>query len=311
MDGAVYVYVRNGSSWNQQTKWTGTCNDDECYSLGGSLALSGDTAVLGDPWGYTLATYAGVARVYVRTGSTWNLQADLVPDGSPEFEGFGAAIAIQGDRVLVGAPDHISPEPFKPGGAYVFRRAGTKWSQEALLEVDGLVGPGVVGQSLALAGGMAVLGVSSWANGAAIIFQKHGSAWNQEAILTHPNPDVMDDLFGCAVAMSGDTLVVGAGGEDSFNPDNGEWRSDHGAAYVYRVPYDLTALVESVNPSGNEVQVKASAEPGFSYDLERSFNLRDWTTLLTTNAPPNGLFLHTDPGPPQPSATYRLKRNTD
>ena len=73
--GAVYVFVRNGSSWSQQDKMLGS--DASHNNFGISVALAGDTAVIGAS--STRGT-SGAAFVYVRNGTTWSQQTKLIVD---------------------------------------------------------------------------------------------------------------------------------------------------------------------------------------------------------------------------------------
>src|SRR5262245_25192127 len=110
----------------QQAKLTaGDAAETDIF--GASVDIDGDTAVIGAPNDDTDAGIdAGSAYVFVRSGTTWSLQAKLT--GSPAQAGdtFGAAVGISGDMLVVGAP-------FAAGGAgraYIFIRSGTSWGQE-------------------------------------------------------------------------------------------------------------------------------------------------------------------------------------
>ena len=65
----------------------------------------------------------------------------------------------------------------------------------------------------------------------------------------------------------------------------------------------------SVVSSGGSVNIQFAGVPGYTYDVECSSNLSTWTVVLTTNAPAHGLWIFTDPNPPQPSAFYRLRQH--
>ena len=68
--------------------------------------------------------------------------------------------------------------------------------------------------------------------------------------------------------------------------------------------------VVSVDSSGGTVTIKFAGVPGYAYDVERATDLGgSWTVVLTTNAPPHGLWIYTDSNPPQPSAFYRLRQH--
>jgi hypothetical protein len=68
--------------------------------------------------------------------------------------------------------------------------------------------------------------------------------------------------------------------------------------------------VVSVASSGGAITIKFAGVPGYAYDVERAVDLGgSWTVVLTTNAPPHGLWFYTDSNPPQPSAFYRLRQH--
>jgi hypothetical protein len=63
-------------------------------------------------------------------------------------------------------------------------------------------------------------------------------------------------------------------------------------------------------PGGQGVVITFSGVPGYGYDVERADNLGgSWSTLLTTNAPPGGVWLFDDQNPPQPNAFYRTRQH--
>ena len=119
--GAAYVFVGSGSSWIQQAKLT--ASDPVAWdSLGISVALSADTAILGAP-------YVSKAYVFVRDGVTWTQQAKLTAsDGAPgDFFGI---VALSGDTAVIGA-DAVDGGCFlfDSGSAYVFTRSDGLWTE--------------------------------------------------------------------------------------------------------------------------------------------------------------------------------------
>src|SRR5262249_23032652 len=109
--GAAYVFVRSGSAWTQQQKLTasdGVTND----AFGTSVALSGDTAIVGADGE---ASYQGAAYVFVRSGSAWTEQSELTASHGTAGDAFGTSVAVDGNTVVVGSPWHSSSQ----GAAYV------------------------------------------------------------------------------------------------------------------------------------------------------------------------------------------------
>jgi hypothetical protein len=124
--------VRSGTTWSQQDKLTA---DDAAAGdiFGISVAISGDSVVVGAWADNHAGDYAGSAYVFVRSGTTWSQQDKLTADDAAANDFFGHSVAISGDSVVVGAA--ISSLGFTITGgtdsrsAYVFVRSGTTWSE--------------------------------------------------------------------------------------------------------------------------------------------------------------------------------------
>jgi hypothetical protein len=115
--GAAYVYVRSGSVWTEQAKLT--ASDGATQDLfGSSVALSGDTALIG---AYGKANDAGAAYVYGRSGTVWTEQAKLIASDGVAGDTFGSSVALSGDTALMGAYGKAS----QTGAAYVYQNVAT------------------------------------------------------------------------------------------------------------------------------------------------------------------------------------------
>ncbi|MES2737885.1 MAG: choice-of-anchor D domain-containing protein [Verrucomicrobiota bacterium] len=246
--GAAYVFVRDGDGrWTRQA-YLKASNPDSSDQFGARVDIDGDTLVVGAYGEASAATgingneadnsaiNAGAAYVFTRTAGVWSQQAYLKAHNASELDTFGTSVAISGDRVVVGA----QTEGLEVGAAYVFRRSGSVWSQEKFLKASNGSGLDLFGVSVDIAGDIIVVGATGEASsatgvngnesdnaainaGAAYIFFHNGSDWVQQAYLKASNTSAQD-RFGCAVAVSGETVVVGAyqeGGDAS------------GAAYVF------------------------------------------------------------------------------
>ena len=235
--GSAYVFVRSGSTWVQQAKLTafdGTTSDN----LGFSVAVSGDTAVVGayqDDVGAN--SNQGSAYVFVRTpgGTTWTQQAKLVAaDGAPG-DYFGYCVAVSGDTALIGAV--LDDLGFTDqGSAYVFTRSGTAWTQQTRLTASDAAASDNFGGSVTISGDNAFVGAYAKNNqqGAAYAFARSGSQWIQQAKLV-ASDGAAADFFGVSVALCGDTTIVGAHQDDIGANYN------QGSAYVFvRAPGGTT-----------------------------------------------------------------------
>lgn len=278
--GAAYIFVRSGSTWNAPV-YLKASNTEEFYGpdyFGQAVAISGETVVVG-AWGEdsaatgvngnqssTGAQESGAAYVFVRDGTTWTQQAYLKASNTNANDRFGRSVAISGETIVIGAPDEDSGSTgvngngnsnslLESGAAYVFIRNGTNWSEEAYLKASN-TGPGDrFGWSVGVSGNTIVVG--AWGDdssatgvngnqtddplindaGAAYIFVRSGGSWSQQAYLKASNTGSSDN-FGNAVAISGETVVVGAFGESSNATTINENQvddsaPDNGAAYVF------------------------------------------------------------------------------
>jgi hypothetical protein len=232
--GSAYVFVRSGTSWSEQAKLTASdaAGGD---SFGLSVALSGDTAVVGAPGdNHTGETVSGSAYVFVRSGASWSEQAKLTANDAAGEGTWVQAVAISGDTAVMAAYDDSAPAA-APGSAYVFVRSGTSWSEQAKLTASDAAAEDRFGTSLALSGDIAVVGaprhdhVGGTNAGSAYVFVRGGTSWSEQAKLTGSDA-AAEDRFGISVALSGDTAVAGAPNADHVAPDAG-------AAYVFRL-YD-------------------------------------------------------------------------
>ncbi|MEJ2752111.1 MAG: FG-GAP repeat protein, partial [Chloroflexota bacterium] len=114
-NGAVYVFTRSGGMWNKQQKLVAGDNQSWGY-FGASLALEGDTAMIGAPGSY------GAVYVFERSGASWTGSQKLVAGDPFDFSQFGGSIALDGDTALIGASYQEA--------AYIFGWDGSKWLEK-------------------------------------------------------------------------------------------------------------------------------------------------------------------------------------
>ncbi len=130
--GSAYVFVRSGTTWSQKAKLTAS-DAGQGDRFGWSVALSGETAVVGAPGNDDAGTSSGSAYVFVRSSTGWVEQAKLTASDAAERDNLGHSVALSGDTALVGALfDNIGSD-YSQGSAYVFRFDGTNWNEEAKL----------------------------------------------------------------------------------------------------------------------------------------------------------------------------------
>ena len=119
--GSAYVFVRSGATWTQQQELLALDGAAEDL-FGASVSVFEDTAVVGAPTDVPSGTTgAGSTYVFARSGTTWTQQQKLLaPDGAAS-DGFGSAVSLSGDGLVVGAPLDDTPGGVDAGSAHVFR----------------------------------------------------------------------------------------------------------------------------------------------------------------------------------------------
>ena len=128
--------------------------------FGDSVSLSGDTLAVGLPLDNVGAnTDQGSVRVFVRSGTSWNLQATLTASDGAASDQFGFSISLSGDTLAVGVPTDNVGANFDQGSVRVFVRSGTSWSEQATLTAaDGVAGD-FFGNEVSLSGDTLAVGV--------------------------------------------------------------------------------------------------------------------------------------------------------
>ena len=225
--GSAYIFVHSGNHWIQQTKLI--ANDGAAFdNFGRSVAIDGDTAIIGTTGDVESNDNQGKAYVFTRSGTNWTQQTMLTADDGAAQDFFGTSVAISGDKVIVGATFDDVGANADQGSAYIFVRSESRWSQQAKLTADNGGAFDNLGNCVAISGDTAIIGayfadVGGNANqGSAYIFALNDDRWIQEAHFTANTA-----LFGNSVAIDGDTAVVGVFGDDiGANPNQG-------SAYVY------------------------------------------------------------------------------
>jgi hypothetical protein len=225
---AVYVFVRSEVGWREQAKLESPVDFTE-RMFGSSVAISGDTMIVGampaDPGG----TVSGAAYVYVRSGTTWSTPVPLLADdGEPHHE-FGISVAIAGDTAVVGAPS-ATGEGEDEGAAYVFSRSGSSWTQTKKLFGRLCSLPRRFGESVAISGNTFLVAApeSRMGRGQACLFERSGTSWSEQPLFV-PN---LYFQMGSSVALDGNIAVVGASEHPGYDAAN-RMGDRQGAAYVF------------------------------------------------------------------------------
>lgn len=225
--GAVYVFNRNDGVWEQEAKLY--ANDwEHGDQFGWSVALDGDTIIVGASTKDGVGQSTGAAYVFERQSGAWTQRAKLQATDRAAEDYFGHFVAIDNDTAVVGA----MLKDNQTGAAYVFKKYDNIWKQEAKLQASDRSEGSWFGGVVALDGDLAIVsaeheGAGGAKAGAAYLFRRNDDVWGQEAKL-RASDSAEYNFFGESVAVQGDTVVVGAHGSD-----NGV-----GAAYIFKRQID-------------------------------------------------------------------------
>jgi len=289
--GAVYVFVRSGNTWSQQA-YLKASNTGVWNYFGKSLALSSDGNTLAVGAEGEGGSWVGAAYVFVRSGATWSQQAYIKASNAEAGDWFGSDVALSadGNTLAVGAylenssatvinGNQSDNNAADAGAVYVFVRSRAAWSQQAYIKASNTEAGDYFGYRVALAGDGNTLAVGAFHEdsaatgingsesdngaadaGAVYVFVRSGTTWSQEAYIKASNTEA-SDWFGRSVALStdGNTLAVGAYGEDSAATGVNGTQSNNsagtaGAVYVFvrsGAAWSQQAYVKASNPGPN------------------------------------------------------------
>ncbi len=231
-EAAAYVYTLTDDGWVKQAKL-----GDEGDLIGNGVAISGETVLVDAP--NDAVEQNDSVCVFTRSEGHWERQATLAPDDLEADDGFASAFDIDGDTVVVSAPEADGTSEDSDGLVYVFTRSDDGWSQQSKLEderTDVEDTAGGLGYDVAIDGDTVVAGAPFTIGydrgysdvGGAFVFTRSADSWSQQAFLR--SDDAMDgDRQGQSVAIEADTAVVAS--HDAHKDDvSGD---DAGAAWVY------------------------------------------------------------------------------
>jgi hypothetical protein len=236
--------------------------------FGGSVSISGDTLVVGASWDDDKGVNSGSAYVLERNEggpNNWGQAAKLAASEGGQDDEFGISVSISGDTVVVGA--HFDDDNgFNSGSAYVFERdegGAGNWGEVTKLTAFDGADVDVFGVCVSISGDTLVVGArNNNSNGSAYVFERDAGGagtWGQVAKLT-ASDGAAYDYFGTAVSISGDTVVIGADGDE----DSGYMS---GSAYLFERPVtgwaDMTETAKLTASDGAE-------EDGLGYSISIS-----------------------------------------
>ncbi len=211
--GASYIFERSSTPpvWRQVAKLTAGADAHIDYHFGAWVAIDGDTAVVGQ-------NALGKAYIFVRLPSGWPSTPTLTLSPPTGSTGFGNTVAISGDTLVVGS--------FWDDKAYAYvRNTDGTWPQSPSYTFSGTAGSYEgFGYVAAISGNTGIIGTTGSAQllGRAYIFVRNADgSWPANGTQIQSSEVALGDGFGTAVAISGNTIIVGA------------WNSEAGAGKAY------------------------------------------------------------------------------
>lgn len=293
--GAVYVFGLDAGTWVESQRITApdAAADD---NFGHSVALSGDTLLVGAPFADLGVANCGACYTFTRSAGTWSFEDKLTPSFEIASNYFGQSVALDGDRALVGI---LNDDTYAGdgGGAAYFTRTGSVWTEQAILGSASITSNCAFGQSVALSGSRALVGAYALeGSGAAFVYEQVDGVWRERRHVVAPDA-ANSDWFGYSVAMSGDEALVGSQMDDTNGTNGGSayflgstYHTAEDTAFTLAAPGvlandtaggpSLTAEVVS-DPAHGEVAMSASGE--ITYTPEPDFWGSDTFTYRAYN----------------------------
>lgn len=234
--GAVHLFSLSGDQWafDERVLGSDSANFD---SFGESIALSGTTLIAGAPDHDVGAFNGGAAYIFTDSGSNWTEQQKLMPAGLASSDNFGEAVAIHGNRALIGAPKRNIGLRSDAGEAWFYNRSGTTWSLLSSLTAPSQQDNDKFGQAVATDGTFAYIGAPNHdtllSNGGAVfVYDTAGQLSDTIGSASLQS----NSTFGSALAIDGQHLLVGApsyihlsvpsGAAELFTSDGSQWTSN-------------------------------------------------------------------------------------
>jgi hypothetical protein len=259
--------------------------------FGWSLALSGNTLLVGAPFTFDTQGPTGAAFVFTESNGVWEQSQQLKASDAVATDYFGQAVGLAGTTAVVGAYNKNGGE----GAAYVFGNSGGDWSQtQKIMASDGVPGDShQFGEALAFDGRAIVIGAPGpdyvstdiYPQGAAYVFWDEAGTWSEVQKLTATD-GAPGDQFGFAIELAGRRALIGAPAANiGSNPHQG-------AGYVF-------GRSNGIWTQGQ----KLTASDGAAYDqFGQSVALRQGRALI-------GEWSHDDdfnhlPPPPKQGVSY-------
>jgi hypothetical protein len=250
--GRVHVYLRTAGTWALQATLTPPV---QAYGFGGSIALSGDSLAVGAPDADTgFGSRSGAAFVYTRVAGTWALEQEILGVEIAGDDHFGAAVALDRDRLAVGAPYDDPGTGLDAGSVYLFARTAGTWSQVVKL-VDPTGGSSFrFGTAVALDSGTLAVSAPGQGDGRVHVYEEIAGVWIPRALLASTSGG--SGPFGAVLALRGGQMLVGfepygasAGAAELFTGSGASWAPGTPLVPAGLVPGDSYGIAVALTAS--------------------------------------------------------------
>ncbi len=243
--GRAYVYRKSGDEMIEEII---LASDAEGVHdlFGYSVAVHGDTAIVGAPRTDFTGIGSGAAYVFRHIGGRWMREGVLTSDDSTRGDEFGIAVALDKDVALIGRTA-FGTDTSEGGAVYLFRRDTDGWRQDVKLTAsDGVIGDGF-GFTVHMASDRIIVGARNV--NAVYVFELVGGVWTETAKLI-PEGERITEGFPASVAATDEHIVVGAVRCDA----QGRLRQP-GSTFVFRrsgANWIQEAVLTSDNPDDDD-----------------------------------------------------------
>lgn len=196
----------------------GEANDhwgSNSLGINGAMAMDGDWLAVGAARrNHAGLPSVGALTLFRRNGSEWVEHQELMPS-TASIAYFGCSLALQGERLLVGARAFDAGDGIRQGAVFAYERLGPSWVLAQVLTASDGLQHDQFGGSVALHDSTAVIGAPLRSQpglqyqGAAYVFEHDGQRWTERQRLV-PEAAKAKSWLGLSVAVHGDSIVLGA-----------------------------------------------------------------------------------------------------
>jgi hypothetical protein len=260
--GSAFVYDQDAFGfWRLNTKIQSPDTAAGDF-FGTSVAIDGDTIVVGIPADDFGSTDRGTIAVFTRTNNIWTQRTKFSASDTAGNNYFGEYVDIDNGTILVGAYGQLN-NSIRPGAAYIFTGSGSAWVQQARLDGPDSGADDRFGSRVVLRGDVAVIGSTlsdipgASDSGAAYVFARLNNQWTFRTKITAFDAR-SGDIFGAGLEIDGNNVLVGAGGrQEGIN-------AQQGAVYSIPLTYQCNSLVYNMSLNTSHASLAAAMLPAQS-----------------------------------------------